>query len=80
MFAGANLLITSQEFAANDRTVDDYVVPNAFTLSSSPFVSDRDTLSPEDMTDYNGHGTASHLLPAVSLRVLPPRLTSSSLS
>jgi subtilisin family serine protease len=38
--------------------VDDYVVPNAFTLSASPFVSDQDTLSPEDMTDYNGHGTA----------------------
>jgi len=38
--------------------VDEYVVPNAFTLSASPFVSDQDTLSPEDMTDYNGHGTA----------------------
>ena len=38
--------------------MDDYVVPNAFTLSASPFVSDQDTLSPEDMTDYNGHGTA----------------------
>jgi subtilisin family serine protease len=38
--------------------VDDYVVPNALTLSASPFVSDQDTLSPEDMTDYNGHGTA----------------------
>ncbi|GAB7326239.1 hypothetical protein MBLNU13_g10227t1 [Cladosporium sp. NU13] len=49
---------THQEFAATGRTVDDYVVPNAFTLSASPFVSDRDTLSPEDMTDYNGHGTA----------------------
>lgn len=34
------------------------MVPNAFTLSASPFVSDQDTLSPEDMTDYNGHGTA----------------------
>jgi subtilisin family serine protease len=34
------------------------VVPNAFTLSVSPFVTDQDILSPEDMTDYNGHGTA----------------------
>jgi subtilisin family serine protease len=47
-----------QEFAATGRTVDSYVVPNAFTLSASPFVTDQDTLSPEDMTDYNGHGTA----------------------
>ena len=38
--------------------MDEYVVPNAFTLSASPFVSDQDTLSPEDMTDYNGHSTA----------------------
>jgi subtilisin family serine protease len=37
--------------------VDDYVVPNAFTLEASPFVGDQDTLSPEDMTDYGGHGT-----------------------
>jgi subtilisin family serine protease len=38
--------------------VDSYVVPNAFTLSVSEFVGPQDTLSPEDMTDYNGHGTA----------------------
>jgi subtilisin family serine protease len=38
--------------------VDSYVVPNAFTLRASEFVGDQDTLSPEDMTDYNGHGTA----------------------
>lgn len=34
------------------------MVPNAFTLESSPFISPGDILSPEDMTDYNGHGTA----------------------
>ena len=38
--------------------MDDYVVPNAFTLEASPFVGPNDILSPEDMTDYNGHGTA----------------------
>jgi subtilisin family serine protease len=38
--------------------VDEYVVPNAFTLQASPFVGPNDILSPEDMTDYNGHGTA----------------------
>lgn len=47
-----------QEFAATGRTVNDYVVPNAFTLEASPFVGPNDILSPEDMTDYNGHGTA----------------------
>lgn len=36
----------------------DYVVPNAFTLQCSPHVRPEDTLAPEDMTDYNGHGTA----------------------
>jgi subtilisin family serine protease len=49
---------THEEFAATGRTVDDYVVPNAFTLSVSPFVADDDVLAPQDMTDYNGHGTA----------------------
>jgi subtilisin family serine protease len=33
-------------------------VPNALTLSISPFVADDDILAPEGMTDYNGHGTA----------------------
>jgi subtilisin family serine protease len=53
-----HLLTPSQEFAATGRTVDSYVVPNALTLSVSPFVASDDVLAPEDMTDYNGHGTA----------------------
>lgn len=52
------MLTEIQEFAANGRTVRDYVVPNAFTLQCSPFIGPDDRLAPEDMTDYNGHGTA----------------------
>lgn len=46
-----------QEFAATDRLVDDYVVPNDYTLRASPFVNPNDILAPEDMEDYGGHGT-----------------------
>lgn len=49
---------THEEFAATGRTVDDYVVPNDLTLSVSPFVTQDDVFAPEDLTDYNGHGTA----------------------
>lgn len=33
-------------------------MPNAFTLGVSPFVGENDQLAPEDMTDWNGHGTS----------------------
>lgn len=47
-----------QEFAKTGRTVEDYVVPNVFTLDCSPFVKAEDIRADEDMVDYNGHGTA----------------------
>jgi hypothetical protein len=49
---------THMEFAATGRTVDEYVVPNDLTLLISPFVDETDIFAAEDMTDYNGHGTA----------------------
>lgn len=47
-----------QEFDRTGRVVDEYVVPNEFTLGSSPFIGPNDVFAPEDMEDHNGHGTA----------------------
>ena len=41
------------ELAANGRTVTTHVVPNQYTLLLQP-----NGQSPEDITDYSGHGTA----------------------